>query len=103
MRVFSNSIMAVLIVAALFWGNCFSCPQMLAAQAHQCCHHTKTPKAACQQQNLKSFVKAGTTSSAAPAASRILETPPLVVTASAASPKPVTVESDPPAPLSLRI
>jgi hypothetical protein len=55
--------MAALVVVALFWGNCFSCPQMwLAATAHQaphsCCHHKQTAKVECQSQALRHFVKA---------------------------------------------
>ena len=59
MRAFSTTVMAVLIIAALFWGNCFSCPQLLlAAQKHGCCPHTKSAKTECQTQGLKNFVKA---------------------------------------------
>jgi hypothetical protein len=55
--------MAALIVIALFWGNCFSCPQVLLAlsshqPAHGCCHRTKPATADCQTQSLRSFVKA---------------------------------------------
>jgi hypothetical protein len=51
--------MAALIIAALFWGNCFSCPQLLlAAQKHGCCPHTKSVKTDCQTQGLRNFVKA---------------------------------------------
>jgi hypothetical protein len=51
--------MAVLTIAALFWGNCFSCPQiLLAAQKHGCCPHTKSSKTECQTQGLRNFVKA---------------------------------------------
>jgi len=55
--------MAALVVAALFWGNCLSCPQLLAAlqshqPAHGCCHKTKSASSECQSQVLKSFVKA---------------------------------------------
>ncbi len=50
--------MAALIIAALFWGNCFSCPQLLlAAQKHGCCPHTKSSKTECQTPGLKSFVR----------------------------------------------
>jgi hypothetical protein len=60
MRTLSTSVMALLIVAALFWGNCFSCPQLLvAAQKHGCCpHSTKSAKTECQTPGLKNFVKA---------------------------------------------
>ena len=51
--------MAALIVVALFWGNCLSCPQMLlAATAHSCCHRTKTAGTNCQSQGLQHFLKA---------------------------------------------
>src|SRR5208283_5328197 len=79
MRRASNILMATLIVAALFFGNCLSCPQMLTALAsqqpgHGCCHH-KTAKIDCHSQLLSHFVKAQggnaapalATSSAAPA------------------------------------
>ena len=55
--------MAALIVVALFWGNCLSCPQMLLAAAthqpaHSCCHKTKSAGTACQSQGLQHFLKA---------------------------------------------
>jgi hypothetical protein len=63
MRTLSSSILAALVVIALFWGNCFSCPQALLTlqtdqPAHQCCHKTKHEAASCQSQNLQQFVKA---------------------------------------------
>jgi hypothetical protein len=55
--------MAALIVVALFWGNCLSCPQMLLTAAHQpahsCCHRTKSAGTSCQSQGLQHFLKAG--------------------------------------------
>ena len=62
MRQVSTIVMATLIVAALFCGNCLSCPQMLMAIAshqpgHGCCHH-KTAKIDCHSQLLSHFVKA---------------------------------------------
>jgi len=79
-RTISNSIMAALVVAALFWGNCFSCPQLLAAlqshqPAHGCCHKTKSGPTACQTQLLKSFVKAPSSAPAPalPVAARLVE------------------------------
>jgi len=49
--------MAALIVVALFWGNCLSCPHMLLnAASHNCCHRTK-PAGGCQSQGLQNFVK----------------------------------------------
>jgi hypothetical protein len=61
MRQVSNILMAVLIVAALFFGNCLSCPQMMIAPAshqpgHGCCHH-RTAKIECHSQALSHFVK----------------------------------------------
>jgi hypothetical protein len=71
MRAISSSIMAALVVVALFWGNCFSCPQALLTlkthqPAHQCCHKNKTSAPGCESQNLQQFVKAdpGTTAPA---------------------------------------
>jgi hypothetical protein len=56
--------MAALIVVALFWGNCLSCPQMLLTvamhqPAHSCCHKTKSVGTSCQSQGLQHFLKAG--------------------------------------------
>jgi hypothetical protein len=55
----STTIMAALVIVALFWGNCFSCPQaLLALQSHGCCHRTKSAPSTCQSQGVKNFVKA---------------------------------------------
>ena len=56
--------MAALIIVALFWGNCLSCPQMLLTvaahqPAHSCCHRTKSAGTSCQSQGLQHFLKAG--------------------------------------------
>ena len=74
--------MAALVVVALFWGNCFSCPQLLAAlqshqPAHGCCHKTKPESSACQTQLLKIFVKAESSvpAPALPVAARLVEPP----------------------------
>ena len=61
MRAFSTAAMAALVIVALFWGNCLSCPQVL--NAHTCCHKSKAP-AKCDTQSLQHFVK---TDSTAPA------------------------------------
>ncbi len=59
MRTVCTSVMAVLVVVALFWGNCFSCPQVLLSSAqHGCCHRTKAHKTDCNNQGLQNFVKA---------------------------------------------
>jgi hypothetical protein len=54
--------MAVLVIVALFWGNCFSCPQLLQSAishqaAHGCCHKSKDTRTQCQTQGLRHFVK----------------------------------------------
>ena len=59
MRAVFNSLMAALVVVALFWGNCFSCPQvLLAAQKHSCCPHGKADPSQCKTQGLRNFVEA---------------------------------------------
>ena len=72
--------MAALVVVALFWGNCLSCPQLLAAlhsqqPAHGCCHKTGSPATDCQSQGLKNFVKApqAAQAEALPAAMEVVE------------------------------
>jgi len=62
MRRGSNILMAALIVSALFFGNCLSCPQMMLALAsqhsgHSCCHHPAA-RIECHSQSLSHFVKA---------------------------------------------
>jgi hypothetical protein len=74
MRAFSSSAMAVLIIAALFWGNCLSCPQVLqslmqSGPAHGCCHHSKKSSQDCSMQSLRNFVKADPATHDVPAAS----------------------------------
>ena len=56
--------MAALIVVALLWGNCLSCPQMLLTAvthqpAHSCCHKNKSAGTKCQSQGLQHFLKTG--------------------------------------------
>ena len=71
MKAFSNSLLAALIVAALFWGNCFSCPQLLLSLAktapHGCCHRSAPVTQKCTSHVLKNFVKADPVRVAAPA------------------------------------
>jgi hypothetical protein len=67
MRAAFNSLMAALVVIALFWGNCFSCPQiLLAAQKHHCCPHDKAGPTECKTQGLRNFVKAEQAAQIAP-------------------------------------
>ena len=104
MRFISNSIMAALVVAALFWGNCFSCPQaLLAAQAHRCCHRTKDPAADCQLKNLQHFVKAATGDQAVPVVSQFARPVAPVLLSQHDGSRPATIEPPPPDLLSLRI
>ena len=82
MKTVSTSVMAVLIVAALFFGNCYSCPEaLLALTAHHCCHRTKSPAASCETQSLQNFVKAnpGTPAPALPVVAMVSEPFPQVV------------------------
>ena len=92
MRAISNTVMAALVVLALFWGNCFSCPLALQAEktSHGCCHHSKPAAPAndnCQTQVLKHFVKADPSSTPAPA--------PAVLAVVQAVPVDLLVSADP--------
>jgi hypothetical protein len=105
MRTVSSSIMAALVVVALFWGNCFSCPEAVLAYAshrpaHHCCHNSKASTPGCDTQNLQQFVKthADTQAAAMPVGMlRTVEAPALVLEA----PAPLVVEYPPPDLLSL--
>lgn len=63
--------MAALVVIALFWGNCFSCPQILLSlqshkAAHECCKRGQKPiNKGCQNQGMQNFVKSDAASAAA--------------------------------------
>jgi hypothetical protein len=106
MRAVFNSLMTALIVAALFWGNCFSCPQvLLASQKHNCCPHGKSDPSGCKTQGLRSFVKAEKATPAAPAVVVAhVVAPPLTTACLSAPPVVSTVrESTPPDLLPLRI
>ena len=106
MKAFLNSLMAALVVVALFWGNCFSCPQiLLAAQKHSCCPHGKSEQKECKTQGLRNFVKADPAVTVGPA---VVETAlPAVLSpasqwvASRLAPTPLLFS--PPALLPLRI
>jgi hypothetical protein len=58
MRLVSNACLSFLLLAALVWGNCWSCPQVLLslghAPSHDCCKHSRID---CQSVALKHFVK----------------------------------------------
>jgi hypothetical protein len=77
MRTIFNTLMVALVVAALFWGNCFSCPQMLLTlhsqqPAHGCCHRTKRTTENCQTQVLRHFVKAEVVAAFVPVVSSVV-------------------------------
>jgi hypothetical protein len=103
MRTFCNSFLAALIIAALFWGNCFSCPQILLAAKHSCCHKTKQASIGCQTQVLKHFVKAEVASPAPPVVAGLLPVQVPVVMGASHFQVPVVLEHAPPDFLSLRI
>src|ERR1051326_7160694 len=109
MRALSNSIMAALVVAALFWGNCFSCPQVLLSltskqPAHGCCHRTKQPSKNCGTQVLRNFVKADPVVPAVALPVRAEAILPLTVVEWREAPSPTPLEHAPPGTsLSLRI
>jgi hypothetical protein len=77
MKTVSNALLAALVVVALFWGNCFSCPQLLLSLAektpHGCCKRSAPLAKTCTNQALRHFVKADPVSVAAPAASPAVE------------------------------
>ena len=103
MRTFCNSFLAVLIISALFWGNCFSCPQILQSAKHSCCHKTKQASSGCQTQVLKQFVKAEATSPAPPVIAGILPVCLPVVLHETWSAVSIQTAPAPPGSLSLRI
>ena len=102
----STTVMAALLIVALFWGNCFSCPQaLLLLQAHGCCHHTKPAPSTCQSQGLKSFVKAegGVQVDPGPAVAAVVEPVLAVVLVTMHESATSPTEHTPPEILSLRI
>jgi hypothetical protein len=63
MRVISTSVLALLVIAALFWGNCLTCPQAIQALVnhqpmHGCCHRSKHAPSGCTTHAMRQFVKA---------------------------------------------
>jgi hypothetical protein len=112
MRAAASAVMAVLVVAALLAGNCFSCPQMLLAMAahqpaHGCCHHgkTHTQNADCHTQALRHFVKADGSAQVTPAVVNAVVAVPVPLPAIAADSvaTPVPVDHAPPTQVPLRI
>src|SRR5260370_18439500 len=106
MRAIFNSLMAALVVVALFWGNCFSCPQiLLAAQKHHCCPHGKADPNECKTQGLRNFVKAekATLTVPAPVAAVAIAPPPVTPCLNATVVVPKPPHYTPPDLLPLRI
>jgi hypothetical protein len=111
MKTVSSSLMGLLVVAALFFGNCFSCPQMLLAQQshqpyHSCCHKPKPACTSCQAQGMQHFVKAGDHAAQpliVPTAAGLIAAPTLIAQPNASSPVPSPSGHAPPGVLSLRI
>jgi len=101
--------MAALVVAALFWGNCFSCPQLLLAlrsnqPAHGCCHRTKQVPQECRTQVFRHFVKTDPVTPAPALPVVALVTEPAAFIAVLADQFPSLVEHAPPGDLfSLRV
>lgn len=102
MRTISTSLLAALLIAALFWGNCFSCPQLLQATKHSCCHHQSNERAAaCQTQVLRNFVKAEIQAPAPPAVVALIDLPVLLPLPEIWAPAPASSSHAPPDLLSL--
>jgi hypothetical protein len=102
--------MVLLVVAALFFGNCFSCPQMLLAgpshqPQHNCCPRPQPVSASCPTQGIQHFVRAD--SGARPVIlaidAELIEAPAPVVLPNAPFTVPMAAEHAPPGILSLRI
>jgi hypothetical protein len=93
MRAILTSCTALLVIAALFWGNCLSCPQVI--QSHSCCHHSKPVSKDCRTQALRSFVKAERGAAAPVEAGPVAVVEPAVVKAAAVV-VPVAIVASPP-------
>ena len=94
--------MAALVVMALLFGNCFSCPQMWVQDAHRCCHRNKPVTAQCDTQNLQHFVKSEARAQVSPAtATAEAIEPAAVVLPSETLQFAVHLSEAPPDPLSL--
>ena len=102
--------MVLLVVAALFFGNCFSCPQMLLAgpshqPQHNCCPGPQPVSASCQTQGMQHFVKADSAAQPVilPVVAELTEAPASTVLPNAPFAVPIAAEHAPPGILSLRI
>ena len=102
--------MVLLAAAALFFGNCFSCPQMLLAglshqPQHNCCPGPQPVSASCHAQGMQHFVKAdgGAQPVVLPVVAELIGPPTSMVLAKAPFRVPAPAEHGPPGILSLRI
>jgi hypothetical protein len=64
--------MVTLVVAALLWGNCLTCPQMAT---HSCCPKPQPASFQCHMENMQHFVKADGPATSAPMAAELAELP----------------------------
>ena len=98
--------MVALVVAAMLWGNCLSCPDMLAAMMsrqadHTCCHKPRPVSVKCHAQAMQHFVQAETHTMDTPAVAELAELPaPLAPPAQWAS-APLPAQHAPPGNLTL--
>lgn len=96
--------MVVLVVVALFAGNCLSCPQMLLASqqpAHSCCHKPQPTSARCQTQGMQHFVKADVSAPSVPLVAELVELPAPVFFAPEWISSPLPAADSSPGPLTL--
>jgi len=106
MRKLLSSATVALAVAAMLWGNCLSCPDMLAAMTshqpdHSCCHKPQPAPVACHTQAMQHFVKAETHSVAMPAVAELAELPAAVALPAAWAAARLPVQHAPPGNLTL--
>jgi hypothetical protein len=106
MRTLFSSAMVALAVAAMLWGNCLSCPDMLAAMAshqpdHSCCHKPHPAPVACHAQVMQHFVKAETHTVATPAVAELAELPASVAPPATLAAALTPVQHAPPGNLTL--
>jgi hypothetical protein len=94
-----------LVLVAMLWGNCLSCPQI--ADAHSCCHKPQPASAACHTQILRHFVKAEKAVPVAPSVALLADLPSPIVLARQVWAVPVARADVPPggsnSPLTLRV
>jgi hypothetical protein len=85
-RKIAISLSATLAVAAMLWGNCLSCPEMMLAAAshqpaHSCCHKPQPTASGCHMQGMQHFVKADAPAPHAPAAAEPADFPATIALA----------------------